>query len=311
MSSTRTGKLARLPHPIRDQVNQRLHDGEPANSILNWLNDLPEVQQILREHFSGRPIAASNLTEWKNGGYHDWCLRQDALGIVDSLADQSSLGDHVLTDGFNDKIARWTSIHIASTARTLLANETDPKARLDVLHQLNADVNRLRRNDLQAERLALERHRLHLEAEKARQLTDDEFWAWTKRPDIAKKLNPERPKGLTNARLREIEETLCLKHSDFDKQLIGRLMRQRRLTHEAAAILLAQKAAELDAAERANSPQAAAAAADGDQYSNDEDDTPDPSAARFAALCAERGLVLPPDDLIAEQSSSPAAPGSD
>jgi hypothetical protein len=299
--SARTGKLARLPHALRDEVNQRLHDGQPANSILDWLNALPEVQSVLREHFNGRPIAACNLTEWKNGGYHDWCLRQDALGIVDSLADQASLGDPLLADGFNDKIAQWTSIHLASTARAVLASETDLKARLDLLHQFNADVNRLRRNDLHAERLSIERVRLDLETQSAREKTDDEFWAWTKRPDIAKKLNPEKPQGISRRRLHEIEQALCLRENNFDHQLIGRLMRQRRLTHEAAAILLAEKTAELDAAELANSPNAAGPvdAPDNDEVSGDE--------ARFAALCAERGLVLPPDDpdSFSEVESSP------
>jgi len=300
----RTGKIARLPHPVREEINQRLHDGQPANSILDWLNNLPEVKEVLTLHFNGRPVAACNLTEWRNGGYHDWSLRQDALGIVDSLADETSLGDQQLADGFNDKIARWTSIHLASTARAVLANETDPKARLDLLHQLNSDVNRLRRNDLQAERLDIERHRLDLESQQARQKTDDEFWDWTKRPDIAKKLNPEKPKGITRSRLREIEQALCLTESDFDRQIMGRLMRQRRLTHEAAAILLAEKTAELDAAEPANSPKDVRAALSGNDSLDTDTEEESGDEARFAELCAERGLVLAPDDLSAEQSSS-------
>ncbi len=30
---TRKGKIARLPHPIREQVNRRLQDGEEGKSI--------------------------------------------------------------------------------------------------------------------------------------------------------------------------------------------------------------------------------------------------------------------------------------
>lgn len=66
---TRTGKIARLPHEIREQLNLRIQNGEPGKSILKWLNALPEVLAILQEHFKGRPIAPSNLTEWKAGGY--------------------------------------------------------------------------------------------------------------------------------------------------------------------------------------------------------------------------------------------------
>ena len=51
---TRTGKIARLPHNIREQINDRLLDGHSALSILPWLNDLPEVQAILQTQFEER-----------------------------------------------------------------------------------------------------------------------------------------------------------------------------------------------------------------------------------------------------------------
>jgi hypothetical protein len=60
-----TSKIARLPHSLREQLNRRLHDGEPAAPILEWLNALPEVQAILADSFEGRPINPTNLTEWR------------------------------------------------------------------------------------------------------------------------------------------------------------------------------------------------------------------------------------------------------
>ncbi len=65
---TRIGKIARLPHELREELNRRLQDGEPGAELVGWLNELPEVQTVLAEHFAGRPITEQNLSEWKTGG---------------------------------------------------------------------------------------------------------------------------------------------------------------------------------------------------------------------------------------------------
>src|SRR5437764_104338 len=84
---SRTGKIARLPHSIREQLNLRLQNNERGKSILKWLNELPEVQTVLKEHFKGNPVGLQNLTEWKQGGFNDWQIRQDALQLAGSLDD--------------------------------------------------------------------------------------------------------------------------------------------------------------------------------------------------------------------------------
>ena len=42
---TRKGKIARLPQPIREQINRRLENGEEGKQIAEWLNTLPEVDR--------------------------------------------------------------------------------------------------------------------------------------------------------------------------------------------------------------------------------------------------------------------------
>ena len=37
----RTGKIARLPDDIREQLNRRLNDGEKGKKLVMWLNSLP------------------------------------------------------------------------------------------------------------------------------------------------------------------------------------------------------------------------------------------------------------------------------
>lgn len=73
----RIGKIARLPAAVREALNKRLRDGEPGPTLLPWLNAQPEVAAVLSEHFSGQPINAQNLSDWRTGGYQEWLTQQD------------------------------------------------------------------------------------------------------------------------------------------------------------------------------------------------------------------------------------------
>ena len=73
------GKISRLPAAIRDQVNQRLANGQPGAVLLPWLNSLPEVQALLAQHFDGQSITDQNLTEYRQHSFRRWEMRQAAL----------------------------------------------------------------------------------------------------------------------------------------------------------------------------------------------------------------------------------------
>ena|ERR1700722_1028678 len=85
----RTGKIARLPSQLREQVNLALCNGVPAVKLVHWLNSLPEVQYMLAEHFGSRPINQPNMTEWARGGYSDWLFHQELLEKAASFYAQS------------------------------------------------------------------------------------------------------------------------------------------------------------------------------------------------------------------------------
>jgi hypothetical protein len=69
------GKIARFPSDIREELNQRLDNGQRGPEILPWLNELPAVKQVLAAHFNGAPVNAENLSNWRHGGHQRW-LRQ-------------------------------------------------------------------------------------------------------------------------------------------------------------------------------------------------------------------------------------------
>ena len=75
LTGARVGKIARLPAPIREQLNHLLFGGGLGKRIVSWLNALPEVNRIMAEQFAGKPVSENNLSEWRRGGYQDW-LRQ-------------------------------------------------------------------------------------------------------------------------------------------------------------------------------------------------------------------------------------------
>jgi hypothetical protein len=78
-SLSRNGKIARLLLAIRQELNQRLQNGEPGKHLLLWLNGLPEVQAVLAAQFEGQPIGQENLSRWKTGSYRRWEAEQTAL----------------------------------------------------------------------------------------------------------------------------------------------------------------------------------------------------------------------------------------
>src|ERR1700743_2782547 len=104
-SMSRTGKIAPLPHDIREQLNRRLLDGQSGPEIIQWVNELPQCRQMLAQKFGGRPIDDNNLYEWRHGGYEEWLWhedRRDRLGSqfeyiakLDAIGDGAQVGERL------------------------------------------------------------------------------------------------------------------------------------------------------------------------------------------------------------------------
>jgi len=54
LAMTRTGKIARVPLDVREELNRRLQNGEKGRKLILWLYQLPEVERVLAEDFGGR-----------------------------------------------------------------------------------------------------------------------------------------------------------------------------------------------------------------------------------------------------------------
>ena len=91
----RTGKIARLPHEVRLELNQRLHDGLQAADILPWLivqyaADAAELASIEdpRERWTRLRQLSADLARLRNADLSAEAIRieNDRLALAQSRA---------------------------------------------------------------------------------------------------------------------------------------------------------------------------------------------------------------------------------
>jgi hypothetical protein len=158
--STRTGKIARLPREVRDQLNRRLQDGEPHTRLVDWLNSLPEVQAVLKTDFEERPVSEQNLSEWKQGGYHDWAVQQEALEMIRQLSADTAELKQASAELLTDKLAAWLAARYVVVAKSITVSEESDGNDWRRLREFCSDLVALRKGDHSQERLKLEQERL-------------------------------------------------------------------------------------------------------------------------------------------------------
>jgi hypothetical protein len=159
---SRNGKIARLPGPIREQINLRLQNGENGRDIIAWLNSNDEVKAVLANEFGGHEINDENLSQWKHGGYHDWELLQAALAETGRIVSEGMELDKIGDKALADKLAVWLLGRYAVATRKLIENENDPAA-WKLLREVCHDLVALRRGDHFAEWLRIDREKLELQ----------------------------------------------------------------------------------------------------------------------------------------------------
>lgn len=159
---TRNGKIARLPRPIREQLNHRLDDGEPGIKVVAWLNEQPQVKAVLESEFAGRPVSEQNLSEWKLGGYPEWQQHQVDVALARELAVQADELTQVAGESLADKVSPLLAARYAAMLARLSTVTGEDAEDWKMLREMCSDLVALRKGDHTAERLKLERERLRL-----------------------------------------------------------------------------------------------------------------------------------------------------
>jgi hypothetical protein len=163
---TRIGKIARLPHSVREQVNLRLQNGGKGKQIVQWLNSLAEVREVMAADFQGEPVNEMNLSNWKLGGYRDWLAEHDVQALVRLFNEGAEELKEAANGSLTDKLALCTVARMAVAFRQLSRPEADPAEQMKRLRQLCADIAVLRRGDQNAEWMQIERERMDLKMKK-------------------------------------------------------------------------------------------------------------------------------------------------
>jgi hypothetical protein len=111
-----------------------------------------------------------------------------------------------LTEVFAD----WLVPQYALAVRGQLAALPDGPERLKLLRLASIDLVAFQRGKHNADRLVLERERLAVERARIKRNQNAEFWKWTKKPEIRRKLYPPGRGGISKTTIRKIERELNL-----------------------------------------------------------------------------------------------------
>jgi hypothetical protein len=185
-----TGKIDRLPRHIRDQLSKRLDDGECGDSLIEWLNGLPEVKDLCEDQFKSVPVSKQNLSAFEQGPHQEWLRGQEDCRVVQQLAEQAGdLGSAADNVEVSDALGRVLTVEMARTVRTLLAEAADTKERWRRLQEVFEQLAQLRKADHRAQRRQMEREQRDRERERdeeeqskrelaeAKRRATEPFWA--------------------------------------------------------------------------------------------------------------------------------------
>jgi hypothetical protein len=201
---TRRGKIARLPQTIREQVNQRLENGQEGKQVAQWLNTLPGVISLLAAEFDSQPVSEVNLSNWKLGGYRDWQAQQEALDITSRFLSGAPGLTQAAGPQFADKLAICLTARLAVALRHTHTDD-DPSQALEQLGRLRRNIVALRKGDHDEQWVQIQREKLELEIKKF------EHQAALQQSKMQPNVRMPRPEaGITKETIAEMEKALNL-----------------------------------------------------------------------------------------------------
>jgi len=153
--SSRNGKIARLPADLRHWVNTALYDGESGRRVLRWLNELPEVKQVMARDFGGTRITEENLSQWRQGGYLHYVGQRDLL----DQARETYAGAADMDEAVGDLADRLVKVLAARYGALLMSWDGEPteelERRLKIMGALSRQVTLVQRATHQTQCLAI------------------------------------------------------------------------------------------------------------------------------------------------------------
>lgn len=172
-TTTRKGKIARLPRAVREELNRRLREGEEAVRLVAWLNGRQDVRALLKagatgsggpscaEPAAGRRktgqrsgcrnpwITPQNLSVWRQGGFADWMEQQESQSLAGEILEQAKeLDDATKGEVLSHLVAQTAALAVARLLQGTMRMEEGPQKVRTTLKVVRAVV-RLRTADRQ------------------------------------------------------------------------------------------------------------------------------------------------------------------
>jgi hypothetical protein len=155
----RTGKIARLPHAVRQALNERLRDGLSCDDILAWINSLPVARESLQKHGDGAPITQDNISRWRHGGYAGWLEHQQATEALAIMAEAGRGIGQEQREALTGQLALAVAARMVEELRKFNEMPEGP-AKSAAWKNLVWSLTLLRRSEFYAGKLQLERDKL-------------------------------------------------------------------------------------------------------------------------------------------------------
>jgi hypothetical protein len=169
-------KIGRLPFAIRNELNERIRDGEKGTDILSWLNATKEFKAVMKSEKCG-PLISQNLTDWRGTGYDDWLKDQ---GEADRLrrVTESTLTLIQATGGDPSTVAaRMAAASLIDAVTQSESPEALNNAARSIAALRNAELSH-EKNQLSREKLAMDAESLALDQAKFQRSTCELFIKW-------------------------------------------------------------------------------------------------------------------------------------
>jgi hypothetical protein len=155
-SMARIGKIARLPRPVRNELNRRLDNGEFCAAIVERLNGLDEVQRALGIAHGGRPITEQNLSDWRNNGFQDWKRNQDACDWASQLACRAGhIADEAGLMPLSESVASIATLALGKRLQEITEAPLSDQTTREEFLVLLKELTRIRQTDRKSARLRM------------------------------------------------------------------------------------------------------------------------------------------------------------
>ena len=133
-------------------------------------------------------------------------LKQALRQMASEAAELKAAAGGAITD----MAADWLVSQYLPALRAQLASLPDGPERMKMLRLSANDLVAFQRGNHSAARLVLDRDRLAFERARIKRNQNAEFWKWTKKPEIRRKLYPPGRGGISKTTMRKIEREFNL-----------------------------------------------------------------------------------------------------